>query len=400
MFFCCGGSKKAAEPKVPADLPAQTERRLSATSTIRQQNAAPPATTVEASQPPPVMESMDYSRARREAEERELERVRSEISGSPHEEPRTHQLRISVGSGGGNDTGFLSPSVTSPRLETSNAMSEQEDDWARAILDSVSRAGSTYGGDKSRPVTPSIHISEPEEIGLPPPSPTRDEPQSPKLPQPQPQQEILHQQEEEEDDDDDSKFEDHTSLYLTHDAAAAFMNYNHEEEEPVPAVPKPAPEFVQLVEEPKAVEELKPEPKGPVLAAVPQDEHTSLYITADAASSFINFDASLAPSQANDTYSNLAPYTTHEVSGNGYPAGGAACTAVATLSSLTTMVDGPDPVFAATGGDIVFRYIVWEDSTSLVLMGYVDMGQTITVLAGTSLNVTVDTNGIVRTVVS
>lgn len=296
MFFCCGRKAKAVDAPAADQV---TEKRLSSTSLNatatsspeqRQQQQQQPAT-----QPPAPTEFMDYARARREAEERELERVRSEISGlstvreeqQARESMKQQPLRVSLTSVGSE--GFLglplSPGAPqSPRLQDAR-QGEGEDDWARHVMESVSRAGSTYEGDKSRPVTPSImldgaEIDEEEHIRAASPVPRAQTPvKEPKADTQEPEPEMEKEKAE--------------SLYITPDAAAAFINYHHEPV-PVPPIPTVEPEEDEE-EEPQQPEE-PAEPKRESMPAHKHEEdHTSLYITPDHAAAFINFDAALAP---------------------------------------------------------------------------------------------------------
>jgi hypothetical protein len=295
MFFCCGKLKKKGADASPPAAEQNVERRLS-NSTV---NATPvnapeqPAATL----PPAPTESMDYARARREAEERELERVRSEISGlsTVREEQTTRQpLRLSLTSvQNEKDKGFLglptSPGApSSPRLQE-NKEGGSEDDWARTVMESVSRAGSTYEGDKSRPVTPSIMLDGAEidddddesvRAASPPPRAQTPVKEEPKVVERQPSPEPDYEQQSEKAE----------SLYITPDAAAAFFNYSRESL-PVHSMPVEEP-----AEEPEA-EEPEPEIQRKSIEVRKQEEpdHTSLYITPDVAAAFINFDNSLAP---------------------------------------------------------------------------------------------------------
>jgi len=95
---------------------------------------------------------------------------------------------------------------------------------------------------------------------------------------------------------------DDASIYITSEAAATFINYNFETLPPVPSILEKEPEQEEEDEEEQEEEkvvETQPEPERALTPNPPktpvQDEHTSLYITPDAAASFINFDASLAP---------------------------------------------------------------------------------------------------------
>ena len=85
--------------------------------------------------------------------------------------------------------------------------------------------------------------------------------------------------------------------------------------------------------------------------------------------------------------------------GNGYTAGGAAIGSTAySQSSGTGKLTGSDVSWTASGGSIgPFRYIVLYDSTTSVLVGYLDTGGATTITNGNQFNVHFDAvNGILQ----
>lgn len=73
---------------------------------------------------------------------------------------------------------------------------------------------------------------------------------------------------------------------------------------------------------------------------------------------------------------------------HGYSTGGAALgstvtrTVVYNATGNITVFDAPDTAFSASGGDITFRYAVVYDSTTTVLVGYLDFGSDQTIVDG------------------
>lgn len=113
------------------------------------------------------------------------------------------------------------------------------------------------------------------------------------------------------------------------------------------------------------------------------------------------FTSALAPSQSADALFTAAPYTANQVaSGTGYTTGGVALTGVtlATAAPITTL-DAADPTITATGAGFTYRFVVFYDSTTNVLISYADMGADVVVPAGTH-TITLDPLGIARVTVS
>jgi len=113
------------------------------------------------------------------------------------------------------------------------------------------------------------------------------------------------------------------------------------------------------------------------------------------------FTSSLTPSQTNDTLFSSAPYTSNQVaSGTGYTTGGVALTSLTlTTAALITTFDAADIVITATGAGFTYRYIVFYDTTSGVVMCYADMGADVVVPAGTH-TIQLDALGLARITVS
>jgi len=310
MFLCCGRSKEEKEK--------EHDRPTTATATINEKeepiivaNAPPPAVVAEIAPPPRVSEEMDYARARRKVEERELERTRSQISGrslSVREERTTTRMpppamltlggdrRESSGGGGGGFLGLPSPAISSPASPRlmEEEMNNDEDDWARVVMESVSRAGSTYEGEKSRPVTPAVVVVDPEEkeeVAVP-------AAKAESLP-PQVQEEEMEEEDVEgkEDEKEAPVVDEHNLLYISADAAASFMNYEAVQAPPTPLSSLPPTDDKQD-EEPvqEVIEDASELDKQLLRASIDSNQpHTSLYIPAEAAATFINYDAALAP---------------------------------------------------------------------------------------------------------
>ncbi len=108
------------------------------------------------------------------------------------------------------------------------------------------------------------------------------------------------------------------------------------------------------------------------------------------------YTSSLVPAQSADSDWLAAPYTTNEVSGTGYTAGGQALTVkTATPTTLKYVLSAANPSW--TGASFTAAFAVIYDSTPATpkpLIGYIDFGGNQTVTAGT-FTITVDaTNGI------
>lgn len=110
------------------------------------------------------------------------------------------------------------------------------------------------------------------------------------------------------------------------------------------------------------------------------------------------FTASYVPAQDTDElYSGL---TNEVANGNGYTTGGntlANPTAVYTAGSNLSTMDADNPaVWTASGAGFSFRYVVIYDSTTDVLIGYLDYGSTV-VLSGANADtftLTLDAAGV------
>ena len=140
MFFCCGRSTPADDE--PAAAAPQADRSLGSASTL----AAPQAVSqfVEKQPISPHRESMSYERERRQKQDQELERTRSPIASADSAAAASiapAPLTLSISSARANmEGGFLSPK--SPRIEDTQKPAE-EDDWARDLMETVSRTGSS-----------------------------------------------------------------------------------------------------------------------------------------------------------------------------------------------------------------------------------------------------------------
>jgi hypothetical protein len=352
-FLCCGRKavKNTEDDKRPA-------------TATNEKEDAPNSTEVATAPPVRMSEEMDYARERREAEERELERTRSHISGRsimgderpakpapPRLSLTSQRNSLPMGAEKRESGGFLnlpSPvtSPISPKLD--HDVEESDEDWARGVLESVSRSGSLRGG--SRPVTPAVVVSDSELRRA----------------------EILHGPDGTSYPSCFDKTEtrlntadaDKTSLYINQDDAEAFITYDANGQAPptpqipqdfpthfgkfekidrppmepcvFPEVPKPkekesieTPVFeaidfdnikhddVIIVSEKKeekkeeVVEEKVPEIEAPTFAPLTLDNHrasfestnrqTSMYIGADVAATFMDFNAALNASLAPPT---------------------------------------------------------------------------------------------------
>lgn len=113
------------------------------------------------------------------------------------------------------------------------------------------------------------------------------------------------------------------------------------------------------------------------------------------------FTASHTPAQDTDElYSGL----TNEVgSGNGYTTGGNTCatpTITYTAGTNTSKFDADDPAtWTASSAGFALRYVVVYDSTTSILIGYVDYGSTLTLNAGDTFTFSFDSAGIFTTTV-
>ncbi len=107
------------------------------------------------------------------------------------------------------------------------------------------------------------------------------------------------------------------------------------------------------------------------------------------------YTSSLVPAQSADQYWNLTPYTTNEVTGTGYTAGGQTLTSpTQTDSSLKTVLSCANPSWTTSTFTTAFA-VIYDSTpaTSKPLLGYIDFGGNQTVTAGT-FTITIDaTNG-------
>ena len=225
MFLCCG--RRGATSKDQGQLPPPDNG-----------SRADSATGVIGSAPAPQRAEMDYERARREA--RETEEKREEYK----EGDRDGAVEAS------NKSLFLTPT-----LEASAHM-EGEDDWAQDLMDSVSKAASTYTAFQSRPCTPAVFVDEYKQ-DVTPKSPAKEAAEDEKP---------------------------HNSLYISADMASTFMDYESFNAPAIPAQPKLEARRSDVSTIPdKAMEGLSDR----------RNCDTSLYITPSAASAFINYDSCL-----------------------------------------------------------------------------------------------------------
>jgi hypothetical protein len=104
-----------------------------------------------------------------------------------------------------------------------------------------------------------------------------------------------------------------------------------------------------------------------------------------------------APVATNAVYADITEIS----AGNGYTTGGTACTGQSsTQSGGVEVFVATGPVFTASGGSIgPFRYVVLYDATptspSKPLIGWYDYGSAVTLLAGQTFTVGLDTvNGV------
>ena len=108
------------------------------------------------------------------------------------------------------------------------------------------------------------------------------------------------------------------------------------------------------------------------------------------------FLAAYTPAQ--DTDELYSALTNEVANGNGYTTGGNAITpSVPTYNAgtNTSSFDATDPaVWTATGAGFAFRYVVYYDTVSSVLIGYNDYGSTVTLLASETFTVTLDSLGL------
>jgi hypothetical protein len=92
---------------------------------------------------------------------------------------------------------------------------------------------------------------------------------------------------------------------------------------------------------------------------------------------------------------------TNQLSGNGYPAGGATAGSPSwTLDGTGYVFSAADTVFTSTGSMGPFRYAVLYDDTLTTpadpLIGYLDNGSSITVTSGNTFTIDVGANGIFK----
>jgi len=108
------------------------------------------------------------------------------------------------------------------------------------------------------------------------------------------------------------------------------------------------------------------------------------------------YTSSLAPAQSADQFWDAAPYTTNEVSGTGYTAGGQAVASKTNVAStLKYVLSAANPSW--TTATFTTAFAVIYDSTpasNKPLIAYIDFGGSQTVTAGT-FTISVDvTNGL------
>jgi len=108
------------------------------------------------------------------------------------------------------------------------------------------------------------------------------------------------------------------------------------------------------------------------------------------------FTNTYVPAQDTDElYSSL---TNEVANGNGYTTGGNSLTPslpTYTAGTNTSTFDATDPaVWTASGAGFTFRYVVFYDTVSSVLIGYCDYGSSVTVNAGETFTVTLDAAGL------
>lgn len=98
-----------------------------------------------------------------------------------------------------------------------------------------------------------------------------------------------------------------------------------------------------------------------------------------------------------DTDEVFGDVTDEVANGNGYTTGGVTLgskTVVYTATGNISTFSSAAASWTAAGGSIVFRYLIlWRDSTTDPLIGYVDTGSTQTITDGNSVTFTPGANG-------
>jgi len=108
------------------------------------------------------------------------------------------------------------------------------------------------------------------------------------------------------------------------------------------------------------------------------------------------FTATYTPNQDSDElYSGL---TNEVANGNGYTTGGVTLASPSITytgaSNTSAFKSTTNPSWTASGAGFALRYCVIYDSTTDLLIGYLDYGSTLTLAATDVFTVTVDTNGL------
>ena len=114
------------------------------------------------------------------------------------------------------------------------------------------------------------------------------------------------------------------------------------------------------------------------------------------------FTATCSPSQSADTLFTAAPYTSNQVAAaNGYATGGVALASLSlATAALVTTFDSADPSWTVTGAGFTWRYAVIYDTTSGVVISYIDMGADQVWTTPGTYGLTLDAAGIARITVS
>lgn len=103
-----------------------------------------------------------------------------------------------------------------------------------------------------------------------------------------------------------------------------------------------------------------------------------------------------APVATNTTYGSIS--ANELANGNGYTTGGATATLVSSSQTSGTyklIMSLASPTWTATGSMGPFRYAVFYDTTTGVLIGWWDYGSSLTLTSGQTFTVALDgTNGV------
>lgn len=257
MFLCCG---RRGTPAKGQNSPQQIDDDDEPNQELVTAGNAPariPA--VESAPPAPLRVEMDYVRARRDSEDK-------------MERDREHRKSL-----------YLTQTME-------KTLEDDDNDWARDLMDSVSKAASTYTGLQSRSATPEVEEEMEKEVEVK----KAEAPEAKSEAKPEAKPEAPAEEEKKEVVELDIKR--HTSLYISAEIAASYMDYESFAAPPMPTL-MPVKVEESVVQEPFDDIHYESEPE-PEQEKTDEEQagvrrHTSLYISATAAAAYINYDSCL-----------------------------------------------------------------------------------------------------------